>query len=209
MLNAQVITGKAFIEGKLIYIEKHYPVVNSNGSYKLLNTKYFYPDNDKNFAEVVSSFNKNLFVPDTTFQDNRLKLFENTSLSDNKMLTIKRTEDNKTETKSLEIDSLSVSGQGFHNFIVVHFDQLIKESKLISIVVTSKYDQYKFKVIKNKVKDNVVEFKIYPQNFLLRQIVEPIYLEYSLKNRNLLSFKGLSNLYDSKGNSQYVEIFYI
>lgn len=207
-INAQMITGKAYIDNKLIYIEKHYPTLSKEGLYEILITDYFDSENKK-FASIKSEFNKNKFVPDSIFEDFRSKSKEEVRFnSETGYIYVERSNPKKTEKNRFKVQSNAIHGQGFHNFIVNHFDELIKNKKNISIVVTSRNDFYNFTIEKTAQNSNSVQFKVYPSHFLLKQLVTPIELTYSLDAKLLLRFFGLSNIEDENGKSQVVEIKY-
>lgn len=207
-LEALVVTGKAFNENKLIYVEKHIPVVLKDGSYQSLKTEYFF-ENGKKFAEISSDFSQNQFVPNVVFKDDRFNLIESTRLDKNsKKLLIEREINSLKKSTSLEINPSSILGQGFHNFIVKNFDNILKAESDVYFIITSKSDQFHFKMYLAKKTDKEVIIKGKIDSFFLRAFVKEIELIYALPDKRLLRFKGLSNLDNNQGNSQNVDILY-
>lgn len=207
-LNAQTITGKAYVNKTLIYTEKHYPKTALNGLYDSLQTDYLDQENKK-FASIQSNFNKDRFVPDSYFEDYRFGTKEEISYNPStSVVTVKNESKTSKDTGSFKIVKNSVAGQGFHNFIIKHFSELLQNKKKISIIVPHKKDFYHFVIEKEQQESDVVYFKISPENFILKQLVTPIKLEYSISKKQLLRFYGLSNLEDNRGKSQIVDIRY-
>lgn len=205
---ALVVTGKAYSENKIIYVEKHFPIVLKDGSYQSLKTEYFF-DNGKKFADISSDFSLNQFVPNVIFKDERFNLLEYIKWDRaSNMLLIEREINNKKKSSSLEIKSASILGQGFHNFIVKNFDNILKSEVDVYFIITSKSDQFHFKMYLAKKTDKEVIIKGKIDNFFLRAFVEEIELTYALPDKRLLRFKGLSNLDNNQGNSQNVDILY-
>ena len=142
---ALVVTGKAYRDNKLQYIEKHFPTILGDGTYSNLRTEYF-DDSGKKFAEIKSDFSQDLFVPNVSFYDNRFELIENIS-KDKTPSKIKIEREVKTvkSVAFLNTKSASILGQGFHNFIVKNFDNILREEVDVFFIITSKADQFHFK----------------------------------------------------------------
>lgn len=208
-LKADLIIGEAFLNDKLVYIEKHSPRINKDGQYTSLRTEYFYPNSKKRFAEIISTFTKNNFLPDVYFYDERSETEEeilyNKELNN---LNITRIRDNKKEETKIDIKNPAIHGQGFHNFLLTNFDSIRKNKMTINIAVTARSDYYQFNIEKHKENDREIEFIVYPKNIFLRQIVKNIKMKYSLADKKLLKYSGPSNLSDEFGNGQDVDIQY-
>lgn len=205
---ALVVTGKAFRDNKLQYIEKHFPTILGDGTYSILRTEYFDEGGGK-FAEIKSDFSQDLFVPNVSFNDSRFELFENISKDKStSQIKIERELKKIKNVSYLNTKSASILGQGFHNFIVKNFDNILKAEVDVFFIITSKSDQFHFKMYLAKKTDKEVIIRGKIDNFFLRAFVKEIELTYSFPEKRLLKFKGLSNLDDKDGNSQNVEILY-
>lgn len=206
---AETIVGKAYIENQLVYVEKHYPQYGGNGLYEKLKTEYFDAGNNK-FAQIVSDFKNDKFIPNSLLEDFRHNTKEEI-IFDPKNVVVnykKELKQKQEKSQSFKVVSNSIADQGFHNYIVANFDELLKTQKKISIIVASQKDYFYFLIDKKKISNDKVHFVITPNNFFLKQLVTPIELEYSISNKRLLRFYGLSNLNDEKGKSQVVNIVY-
>lgn len=203
-----VVTGKAFRDNKLIYTEKHFPTSLPDGSYSKLKTEYI-DERGKLFSEISSDFSTDTFVPNVFFKDNRFNLIENISKDKGgNKLKIERDDKKNRKVSYLETKPTSILGQGFHNYIIKNFDNILKDEVDVHFIISSKSDQYHFKMYlaKKSEKEVIIRGKI--DNFFLRAFVKEIELTYAVPSKRLLKFKGLSNLDDDQGNSQNVEILY-
>ncbi len=206
---ADFIVGEAFINEKLAYIEKHFPSVDKDGRYIFLKTEYFYPNSKDRFAEIQSSFTKSSFLPDVYFFDERFRMEERISYDDKlKKLDVVRTQMSRREILKIDIDNPAIHGQGFHNFLIAHFESLRKERMVVNIAITARSDYYKFYVEKKSENEHEVEFVVFPKNIVLRQLVKEIKMKYSLADKRLLFYSGPSNLEDQNGKGQVVNIKY-
>ncbi len=196
---------------KILYHEVHEITLGDDGFNKKVETRYL-DSSLKEFATLKSTFKDNLFVPDSELKDTRLKRTEKLIL-DGKAAKIQvSTEGQKDQTKTIQIDSTSVAGQGFNNFLLKYFDDLAAgKNQKVAIVVIPLLDFFKFtasRVGGLSEKDETVEFKIQIASVFLKAFADPIYVKYNKKSRNLLEFRGLSNLSDEKDKKQQVLIQY-
>lgn len=206
--DAQLIIGKAYIQEKLIYTEYHSPTLNSKGLYDVLTTEYLDPQGNK-FATIKSEFSKNKYMPDSFFEDFRNRAKEKIVFdAKNNTVYVEKTAFAISKFSNFKVEANAIHGQGFHNYVLNHFDELTNSKKNITIVVPNRNDFYRFVIKKNSQDDKTIQFIIYPNSFLLKQLISPIELTYSINEKKLLRFYGLSNIEDEKGNSQVVEIKY-
>jgi hypothetical protein len=207
-LFAVEITGNAYIDNKLVYIEKHNATIEPNGIYKIIETSYL-DTKGKEFAKIKSDFTYHHFIPNVVFDDYRFKYNEKIKVSEklNNVL-IEKNENNQTSSSTLELFPNSVLGQGFHNFIVTNFEKILKNSTEVNFVISARGDQYKFEIKLEKIEQNLVTIKVFPSNYLIRAFVSPIVLVYDKTDLSLVSFLGLSNLENEKRKSQEVFIKY-
>lgn len=203
-----LIIGTAYKQNQLVYIEKHKAKINPNGSYISLETDYFDKNNVK-FASIKSNFNKNLYIPEVDFADQRFNILEKSRLiKNNSEIELTITNKDKITNKILTTESNSILGQGFHNFIIQNFDKLLTDNLEVAIILINKLNQFHFIIKKENLTSDLVIFKVMPKNIFLKVLVDPIILTYSLKDRRLLSFSGISNIDNDKGDSQNVLIQY-
>lgn len=206
--SAMEITGKAMFDNQLIYTEKHHAEMDKEGFYLTLSTSYF----DKNntlFAKVTSDFRKNKTVPDSVFEDFRFKTKETVFFeAATKKLIIQTDKAGKSRKQELDLFPNSILSQGFHNAILEQFDVLKDQKKEVYFIVPSKNDQYRFMIEKEKIENGQMTLVISPSHFILKRLLSPIRLTYEVSSKKLLIFQGLTNIDNSKGDSQYAIIEY-
>ena len=206
------ITGKAFINKELVYTEKHKAILDSKGFYRSLSTDY-YDKNNVLFASISSTFDKNLKIPDTVFQDKRFSLKETVVWdSVTQRITVIRSEAGKTKETALDVMPNAILSQGFHNYILENFEELKlnphKDKQEIYFIVTKKNDQYRFVVYREKIENGQLFLIIQPANFFLKQLLSPIKLVYEISSKKILTFQGITNIDNPKGDSQSAVIEY-
>lgn len=205
------ITGAAKVDGQLAYTEKHIATLNAEGFYDLLKTDYL---DSKNvlFARITSDFKKNKFIPDSDFFDYRNSQKVLTRLNDTgKSLLISESANSKIKNATLDIMTNSVLSQGFHNYIVANFELIKKGSQEIYFIVTEKNDQYRFTITplnSEKAENETLTIQIRASTFFLKTLLPPIKLIYEIKTKRLISFQGLTNIEDAKGDSYNAIIEY-
>ncbi len=202
-----VMKGDAYdSDNKLVYIETHNFKRLPSGEITAIKTTYHNPAG-KLIAEVSSDFNKDPFIPDTIFIDHRFNEKQELSYNkDSKKISMKITDMNSGKSKSNDISRTDnmVSGQGFHNYILKHFDEKKADIKFI---VLPKLDYYSFYFEQDAPKaEGQKRFILRISNWVLRAIVKEIVVDYRIKDHALLSFEGLTNIDSDKRDSQILKI---
>ncbi len=196
---------------KLIYIEEHRIKSDSQGLNEFIETWYKKPDGTL-FATMTSDFSKSKFVPDIQFHDHRFDLKEEVHLDpDKKTLTIRITKKDATKPKekTLRFEPRMVAGQGFDNYLRAHFDALASGTLPMAFIVPSKLDFFKFDASMVTDSENGLrKLSLKVHNYFLRIFVQNLQVEYDKKTSRLLTYRGLSNLSDDKGDSFLVQIKY-
>jgi hypothetical protein len=158
-----VMKGDAYDkDNKLVYIETHTFKKYPGGEISEIQTKYHNPEG-KLIAEIESNFSKDPFIPDTVFIDHRFK--EKQELIYDKvsnLVTMKITDaKGKIKTNTIKRTENMVSGQGFHNYIISHFDDKKAEIKFIVLPKLDFFFNYKRTIRSGRSK------KIYFKNIQL------------------------------------------
>ncbi len=209
--NAEVLTSRAYNKNnKLVYKERLSIQRAVNGKIIHIKTEYL-DESDKVFATLESDFLKSSFIPNSKFSDSRFSLIENvTYYPDKKIIEVNRIISKKANDGIINLSSPFVMGQGFNNYISENFDKLLTEEVVIWFGIAPRIDKFRFRVslVSKENNQSKVKFKIEPESFVLKAFVSPIILTYDLETKKLLEFQGLSNIDDSKGNSQEVIIRY-
>ena len=202
-----IMKGEAFnAKNQLVYVETHTFKKLPSGEITELKTEYHNPSG-KLIAEISSNFSKDLYVPDSVFTDYRFNEKQELLFVENSNEIIMTITDLKTKTfKTNKIKKTNnmVSGQGFHNYILKHFDDNRADIKFI---VLPKLDYFSFYFQKtDSKKAGVRRFSMKISNFILRALVKEINVEYIEEDRSLLLFDGLTNIESDDRNSQILKI---
>jgi hypothetical protein len=202
-----VMKGEAFNDkNQLVYVETHIFKKLPTGEITELKTEYHNPAG-KLIAEITSSFAKDPFVPDSVFTDYRFNEKQELVLvkeSNEIIMTITDLKTKKFKTNKIKRTDNMVSGQGFHNYILKHFDDNRADIKFI---VLPKLDYFSFYFQKvDAKKAGVRRFSLKISNFILRALVKEINVEYKEEDRSLLLFDGLTNIDSDDRKSQILKI---
>lgn len=107
----------------------------------------------------------------------------------------------------------ATADSGFHNLIRDRFPELMERKKIqFHFVVAGELDTFKFRG--ERIEDTTFEdkpavrFEVQPDT-LLRLLVDPLELTYDPATRQLLEYRGISNLHDpATGKAYNVRIIY-
>ncbi len=202
-----IMKGEAFNgDNKLVYVENHTFIKLPTGEITDIKTTYHNPSG-KLIAEVKSTFEIDPFIPNTVFIDHRFNEKQELSYDKNtEMINMKLTDLNsgKVVSNSIKRQDNMVSGQGFHNYILKHYDDKRSDIKFI---VLPKLDYYSFYFEQEASKTSGYRrFVLKISNWVLRAIVKEIVVEYKNSNRSLMSFEGLTNIDSDQKKSQTLKI---
>lgn len=209
---AKIVKGIATsIDGqKILYTEVHNIELDKNGLNKKIETKY-YDINNQLFAEMISDFSKNLALPEIKFTDTRFKNIEQLSVdSESSTVEFKITKNEQVKNlKKFSFKSEMTAGQGFDNFIKINFEKLKTTKVPLNFGVLSEQDFFSFNGYKKRdISTNKVEFGIDLSSFFLRLFSNELVLVYDSETKQILSYKGLSNILTTEGKTQSVFIQY-
>lgn len=206
--------GKAYDikTGRLLYLENHKTQQDSSGLNKLIETEYVSPEGQL-FAKIRSDFSKDQFIPDVIFEDFSKQIKE-VQVYDiqKKEITIVKTylKTSKTKQHSFPLKTNMLGGQGFNNFLLARFDELMNgKSVHVNFIVLSSQDFFQFDIKrKHEAKNGKIDFGLSVSSYILKIFVKEINVTYDVESKRLLFFQGLSNLSDEKGNPMKVKIEY-
>jgi hypothetical protein len=209
--------GEAFNDkNEMVYREYHQLKMDEKGLAAQVTTYYTKPDSKEPFAQLVSIFDQNnSSLPRTLFIDERFGTREEVTFdNDGKTLIITQTEIKRDRTKEsrLSVTSEMVHGQGYHNFILNNFDNFkAGNTRQVDFVVPSRMSSYKFELtalgVVNK-EPELVGFQLDIKNWFLRMFADKIVVQYDAKSRKLMSYHGLTNIQDDKGQSQSLKVHF-
>jgi hypothetical protein len=200
---------KSIDKKDVLYTELHQITKGENGLNKFIETKYIDQDG-KTFATMRTDFSKSPVLPSISFEDTRFSLKEELSWDDDgKHVRLKIIDTKGTQEKKFPVTDKMIAGQGFDNFIKSNYESMRKNPLPIKFGVLSSMDFYSFKGYqKEKSSDKSDKFGISLTNFVLRLFADELLVEYDPKTKQLLSYRGLSNIMTSSQKSQNVHIDY-
>lgn len=200
---------KSMDKKEVLYTEVHQITKNENGLNKFIETKYIDKDG-KVFATMRSDFSKSPVLPIISFEDTRFSLKEELSWDDDgKHVRLKITDPKGAQEKKFPVTDKMVAGQGFDNFIKTNYESMQKKALPIKFGVLSAMDFYSFKGYqKEKASSKSDKFGISLTNLVLRLFADELLVEYDPKTKQLLSYRGLSNIMSPSQKSQNVHIDY-
>jgi hypothetical protein len=202
-----IMKGEAFDkDNKLVYVETHHQKRLPTGEVTSVQTKYHNPTG-KLIAEVSVNFSKDLFTPDTVFIDYRFnekkELIYNVA---SKKISMKITNLTSGEVKNSEIERTDnmFTRQGFHNYILKHFNETQLDVKFI---VLSKLDYYSFYLEQAPpMAEGQRRFILKISNWVLKAVIKEITVDYRIKDHALLTYEGITNIQTDNGDSQMLKI---
>lgn len=197
-------------KNEFVYSELHDIVTDEKGFNKKIQTKY-YDSEGILFAEMTSDFSKNLTIPEIKFLDKRFKKTEELFLSEDGKEVIFKTQDNisKEILKKFTISKNMAAGQGFDNFVKIHFDQMQKKTVPLNFGVLSEMNFFSFKAYqRSSEKNDLIQFGIELSSVFLRLFSNELVLDYYPQTKQIKSYKGLSNILTKEGKTQSVRIQY-
>jgi hypothetical protein len=214
LLNLNVISALTLkgvaksIDGKeVLYSEEHQIELDEKGHNKNIRTRYLKPDG-RLFATMESDFSKNKLVPEIKFEDLRFNRKEFLLIESEKLAFKKKIGSQDEATKYLPLLPKSVAGQGFDNFIKINFEELTKGEVALDFGVLSEMDIYSFKAYKKESDASSTQFGISLTNPFLRMFAKELVVTYDPKTKQLLRYRGLSNILDDQSSRQNVQIDY-
>ena len=113
------------------------------------------------------------------------------------------------KTKSIDVPSNLVVDGGFNYYIKTNWSELVAgTTKVFNFAVPSQLDYYAFRLQKDAQLGDEIVFKMAPDSYLLRKLVDPIKVTYKISTKRMVKYEGLSNINDKKGKSYVVRIMY-
>lgn len=197
---------------KVIYSEYNVEMYLA-GKHQQTETSYL-DASGKTFARRKLDYSKSNLTPDFTLEDKRTGLMEGATLKGNDILLFyKKNKSSPLKSASISIPKPYVVDGGFNYFIKSKWSELIKgETEYVNIAVPSQLSYYKFRIYKlsgdAQLDKKEVVFKIEPDNFIVRNLVDPILTTYNKATKRMISYKGISNICSDKGKYLQVTLTY-
>lgn len=193
---------------KLYYVEEHKELLSQH---QLVETIIQYKDAaGEIIAKKVIDYSENKITPSFEQQDYRDGYVEGITYQGDKLVfKYRKSSSDKLKTKTISKPADLVVDGGFNYYIKAHWDELlVGQSMVFNFAVPSQLDYFSFRLYKESNQSDAVVFRMEPDNFILRNLVDPIRVTYKKSTKRILKYEGLSNINDRGGKSYLVKIMY-
>jgi hypothetical protein len=200
-------------KGQLVYQEKHKSVYSASKVIESSITEYFSPEGKK-IAEISSDFKTSIAAPLHVFKDLRFDHTHGLRLNkENKleMFAINGTEAENTKLVSVPKGEtqLMVGCQGLYFFLQAKYDDVKKRKKIpLLFLIPGDLDVYNFELEWLREEGNLAYMEIHIKNRILRLFAPKLKVVYDIEKKQMVSYEGLSNLWNEKKKNQSVRIDY-
>ena len=211
-LTSRVFVGFAtdMKQGKNLYAAEHEASYDNGRPTRLTTT---YRDELRNIiATRIVDFSQHAFTPNFRLENLRTGYVEGAERVNGALrLYVRRATNEPIEEKVISVSQPTIVDAGFNNFVQTYWDSLMTGRKLyLNFAVPSRLEYYGFRLYKEGEitvggrRAVVVICDI--DNFMLRFLLKPIVLTYDIQTTRLLSYEGISNISDDKGENYFVKI---
>jgi len=192
--------------GAYLYTEVHAQWIE-NGRWLGGTIGYYTPQGEK-FAHKTLDFSADEFVPVFRMEDSRSGYME--AITDNRQaVTMERreTRQGKVEQKRIDKRTPMCADSGFHSCVRASFGELMAGRTLrFALAVPGSLDSFRFRA--RRVGETVFEGRkavkiLVEPDSLLRLLAGPLELVYEPEQRQLLEFRGISNVLDPDTGKPY------
>lgn len=187
--------------GKFLYSENHAEFRSMD---KHTHSIVTYRDaGGKVFARKRITFTKSTNQPDFRMEDFRDGYIEGATLLGNSRFQFFKRSDKEAalEKEVVTIGTPGVIDGGFDYFVRENFASLAAgQAKKVNFGVSARFTYFSFVIskvgdLKRKGRD-AIRFKLAPDNFLLRQLIDPLFITYDKESLRLLEYTGYTNIDD-------------
>lgn len=208
-------SGKALNQSddKFLYREIHEAKFNGEKIDEII-TQFKDPNNNL-IAVRTMIFGEDLTKPQFVLKDFRSGYVEGSELLPSNKVRVYTKENfgDKLDEKILEVEEPFVIDGGITYFFKEHWEDLIRNKTVkFNFVTPSKLDYYRFRVYKKAIVQidgrKGLQLVLELDNFIMRAFVDPIIITYDLENKEILYYKGISNINDENGKSLSIKIDY-
>jgi len=206
-------TGHAYdlTTGQPVYSERHEAVVEDGQSLRA-RVEYVDPSGRPIAAKTLHFVSP--LMPLFSLEDTRIGYREGLRRTADGLVTYIR-EPGSTEDQTGPVTATGevVADAGFDQFMRLHFDGLARgERKVFDFIVPSQLRALRFRVEKvgETRRDGLglLQLKLRPDNFILRNLVAAVELDYDIATRHLYEYRGISNVRQPNGDSYRARIVF-
>lgn len=194
------------VSGRYLYTEVHRH--QYDGSRWLGgNIRYIAPDGEL-LGEKQLDFRANPYVPVMRYQLKSPPYEELITSVDAKRFVMEQRKAGKAERAAQAVIANQAADSGFNAFLVDHLDDFAAGKEVpLRFAVIGQLDQYRFRVKAvarlTLAGEPALRLRVEPDS-LLRLLVDPIEVIYGLESRQLLNYRGVSNVLNPATAKAYV-----
>jgi hypothetical protein len=202
----------ATAKGKLVYTERH--LVQFDAAQKPIQAKTDYLDSSsKVIATMETEFKNSLSAPDHVFKNLRSEHVHGIRYTDSHTVLFYSdkgaAEKSKNFPKEFDKKFLAVGGQGLFYYLRENYSEVQKRKKIpLKFLIPGRLDVYDFELELKSEKDGVAHIELHIKNWILRILAPKLDVFYDIQKKRLVSYQGLSNITDERGQTQVVNITY-
>ena len=194
-------------EGKVLYREKH-TTRYVNGRILTSLTNYIDPEG-REIAMMKSNYERSVPMPTYVFKDYRRDYEEGLRFRDGKYHIFSRDPKRGEREKPLGDTKDVYSCQGWHYYVVNHLEELEKDQAFtLKLIFPNKLRSYPFRIEKVGSSEETMDVKVRFANRVTSWLVPHLGLVYNKKDRKLIEFQVVSNIYDANDDLKDVWITY-
>lgn len=194
------------VSGRYLYTEVHRHQYD-NKRWLSGSIRYIAPDGQL-LGEKQLDFRANPYVPVMHYQLKSPQYEELITSVDAKRFVMEQRKAGKIERSQQTVIAKQAADSGFNAFLVDHLDDFAAGKEVpLRFAVIGQLDQYRFRV-KSVARlmlagEQALRLRVEPDS-LLRLVVDPIEVIYGLESRQLLNYRGVSNVLNPATAKAYV-----
>ncbi len=196
-------------EGNLLYKEVRRLQRDAKGT-PIVEEMECFDANGKRIAEARADFSRDRYLPESDFihhatgGSNQVKRAEKLIRITNRGC---RTEAERQS--QIKTAGVTVAGTGMLEFISDHLEDLAAgRVQRVSLILPTELDQFSCRILKESVTGDRLCLRIEIDSWFLRFFAPTTEAVYDLKTRQLLAYRGASNIGEEKGRLRAVNVEY-
>lgn len=209
----EAFLGEARVEGRLAYTERHVAQYDAAGRVLRASTEYFNPAGTL-IARLDSDFAPSLTAPNYTFEDFRFRQRHGIRRVQGQLLMFSQNGDEPERTRVVPAPSdqrtLVVGGQGLAYYCRAHLPSVkSRQQTALQFLIPGSLDEYDFRLSYRQTDARrMASLDLEIDSWTLRWFAPRLEMKFDESTGRLAYYKGLSNLFDDRRETQTVEITY-
>lgn len=205
----EIHTARAYLDKgltELYYTEKHHAFYKNERLVRTVND-YFLPSGEK-IGVMESDYTRSMMMPTYVFENYKTSLREGLEWKEGAYFIFVEEKNKKRKTKELKSTDNIFSCQGWHYFILKHFDSIQEKETKMNLIFPSELDHYSFRLKSVKSDPGLLQLKLQFDNWFVRLFAPELNLTYDKARKKLVKYIGPTNLLSTDGSIPTVHIVY-